>query len=431
VISPDAHPRLREFAQAVRYSPTEVLTLDSERVVTSHNRSSSHTYGYKLPSIVGHKADDVLPDDETRESRLEFINRVLSGEQIPPFEQRRLTADGEAVYVEMYGGPIMDDNGVIVGMFASSRDTTQERLGRAARERSERQLSQSFQAASIGVLMTDLDGRVTRVNRAMCRMLGRLEADLLGGPFELLNQPADAEAVPEAAHHDTAPTPGLDIRTSRYEHPDGYEIWVELFVSLVTDADGAPSHYVIQGQDITQRHEHEQRLKYMVDHDPLTGLLNRRGFDHGLRERLRNADPAASKGALLLIDIDGFKRFNHARGHRAADQAVKEIAAALTADRRNFSLVGRLGSNSFLIFLEGVERTHAELIALELSPQITAAGERVFRDPESPVTASIGIAFPQSNGRDAADDLLDHAASALYAAKEWGGNRYAIYSQED
>jgi diguanylate cyclase (GGDEF)-like protein/PAS domain S-box-containing protein len=423
VVSSDAHPRLREFAQAVRYSPTEVLTLDADRVVTSHNRSSSHTYGYKLPCIVGHKAEDVLADDETRESRLEFINRVLSGQQVPPFEQRRLTADGESVYVEMYGGPIMDDNGVIVGMFASSRDTTQERLGRAARERTERQLSQSFQAASIGVLMTDLDGRVTRVNRAMCRLLGRLEADLIDRPFELLTEPADAQAIPRAARDDTAGAAGLDIRIRRYEHPDGYEIWVELFVSLVTDADGAPSHYVIQGQDITQRHEHEQRLQYMVDHDPLTGLLNRRGFDHGLRERLRNADPVAPKGALLLIDIDGFKRFNHARGHRAADQAVKEIAAALTAAGRNFSLVGRLGSNSFLVFLEAVERTHAELIALELSPEITAAGERVFRDPDSPVTASIGIAFPQSNGRDAADELLDHAASALYAAKEWGGNR--------
>jgi diguanylate cyclase (GGDEF)-like protein len=222
----------------------------------------------------------------------------------------------------------------------------------------------------------------------------------------------------------------LDIRTTRYEHPDGYELWVELFVSLVTDADGAPSHYVIQGQDVTERHEREQRLQYMVDHDPLTGLLNRRGFDHGLRERLRAADPQGPRGALLLVDIDGFKRVNQAHGHRAADQAVKEIAAALTSSRHNFSLVGRLGSDSFLIFLDGIERTHAELIALELSSEITAAGRRVFSDPGAAVTASIGIAFPESDGRDAAEELLEHAAGALYAAKAWGGNRYAVYSEE-
>jgi diguanylate cyclase (GGDEF)-like protein/PAS domain S-box-containing protein len=431
VISPDAHPRLREFAQAVRYSPTEVLTIDADRIVTSHNRSSSYTYGYKMPTIVGHTAEEVLPDDETRESRLEFIDRVLSGEQVPPFEQRRLTADGQPVYVEIYGAPIMDDTGAIVGMFASARDTTEERVGLAAREQTARQLSQSFQAVPIGVLMTDLEGRATRVNRAMCRLLGRVEEDLLGAPFGLLSDPAGPPVDSDPAQFGVADPAEFDIRTRRYEHPDGYEVWVELFVSLVTDADGAPTHYVIQGQDITQRHEREQRLQYMVDHDPLTGLLNRRGFDQSLRERLRRADPVAPKGALLLIDIDGFKRFDHARGHRAADQAVKEIAATLTSSRHEFSLVGRLGGDSFLVFLEGVARTHAELIALELSPQITAAAGRVFSDPQAPVTASIGIAFPGRNDRDAAGDLLEHAVSAMYAAKGWGGDRYAVYSAEE
>jgi diguanylate cyclase (GGDEF)-like protein len=114
-----------------------------------------------------------------------------------------------------------------------------------------------------------------------------------------------------------------------------------------------------------------------------------------------------------------------------ADQAVKEIAAALSLSGREVTLVGRLGSDSFLVFLEGVEPTHAELIALELTSEITAAGQRVFRDPESPVTASIGIAFPDKQGRDAADDLMEHAVSAMYAAKGWGGNRYAIYSPAD
>jgi diguanylate cyclase (GGDEF)-like protein/PAS domain S-box-containing protein len=431
VISPDAHPRVREFAQAVRYSPTEVTTLDADRVFTSHNRSSSYTNGYRVPIIVGHTAEEVLPDDETRAGRLEFITRVLSGEQVAPFEQRRLTADGQPVYVEVYGGPIVDDDGNIVGMFASARDMTEERNGRAARERAARQLSQSFQAAAIGVLMTDLEGRVTRVNRAMCRLLGRLEEDLLGGPFELLADLAGSPADKALKRPDGSDEIALDIRTKPYEHPDGYEIWVELFISLVTDADGAPSHYVVQGQDITQRREREQRLEYMVDHDPLTGLLNRRGFDNGLRELLRKADPVAPKGALLSIDIDGFKRFNHARGHRAADQAVKEIATALTSSMSEAALVGRLGTDSFLVFLAGVERTHAELIALELSPEITAAGERVFRDPEAPVTASIGIAFPDKHSRDAADDLMEQAVSAMYAAKAWGGNRYAVYSGEE
>jgi diguanylate cyclase (GGDEF)-like protein/PAS domain S-box-containing protein len=408
-----------------------VVTLDADRVVTSHNRSSSHIYGYRVAPIVGHTVEEVLPNDDTRASRLEFVSRVLSGEQVPPFEQRRLTADGRPVYVELYGGPIVDDDGKIVGMFASERDMTEERNGRAARERAARQLSQSFQAAAIGVLITDLEGRVTRVNRAMCRLLGRPEEDLLGTPFELLEDPLGPKVDEARARSHAADDVGLDVWTTAYAHPDGYETWIELVISLVVDADGAPSHYVIQGQDITQRHEHEQRLEYMVDHDPLTGLRNQRGFDHGLRELLRRADPIAPKGALLLIDIDGFKRFDHARGHRAADQAVKEIAMALTSSRPETTLVGRLGTDSFLVFLEGVERTHAELIALELSPEITAAGERVFRDPRAPVTASIGIAFPDKHDRDAADDLMEHAVSAMYAAKAWGGNRYAIYSGEE
>lgn len=81
--------------------------------------------------------------------------------------------------------------------------------------------------------------------------------------------------------------------------------------------------------------------------------------------------------------------------------------------------------------LDGVERTQTELIALELAQEIAAAGERIFREPEPPVTASVGIAFPDKHGRDVADELMEHAVSAMYAAKAWGGNRYAIYSAED
>jgi diguanylate cyclase (GGDEF)-like protein/PAS domain S-box-containing protein len=428
LISPDAHPRLREFAEAVKHSPSEVFTVNAQRVVTSHNRSSSRAYGYTVANIVGHTAEAVLPNDETRAARLDFVNRVLSGERVPAFEQRRLSADGRVAYVEIYGGPVMDDAGAIVGMFASARDVTGERAERAAREQIERELRQSFEAALMGVLFVDLEGRVTRVNRALCTMLGRPQEELVAITFYELIDPEDRDAARESWRLMTSDQIGFDIRTMRYRHPDGYSIWVELSVSLVTDADGNPLHYVVQVQDITERQEYEERLRYMVDHDPLTGLLNRRGFDHGLRDYLRERDPLNPIGALLVIDLDNFKQHNDTHGHQAGDQMLKKIAAALTAVLPDEHLVGRLGGDEFGVLLAGVDEAESERAAGTLSLEIAAAVERAGVDPFRPVTASIGLAFPNLRDPNPADDLMERADNAMYVAKARGRNRNSVYT---
>src|SRR5678815_3093749 len=106
--------------------------------------------------------------------------------------------------------------------------------------------------------------------------------------------------------------------------------------------------------EIAQRAELEQRLEYLVDHDPLTGLYNRHRFEEALTEEVSRASRYQSGGAVLLIDLDHFKDVNDTLGHQAGDQLLKTIAAVLKGCVRHTDIVARLGGDEFGILLRHV-----------------------------------------------------------------------------
>ncbi len=115
----------------------------------------------------------------------------------------------------------------------------------------------------------------------------------------------------------------------RYLHASGSAVWVAVNSTLVRNADGKPLHFLSQMQDITERRRHEAELRHMADHDPLTGLLNRRSFERELERHVAYVERYGPKGAAIVLDLDHFKTINDTLGHSAGDELIVRVAHAL------------------------------------------------------------------------------------------------------
>jgi len=178
-------------------------------------------------------------------------------------------------------------------------------------------------------------------------------------------------------------------------------------------------------------------LRRLTSTDALTGIANRRAFDQELEREWRRAMRNQAPLALLMIDVDCFKRYNDTRGHPAGDACLRAVAQALAgATRRAGDLVARYGGEEFVVLLPQTTMADAERLAQRMCDAVAALGLPHGASLAGPhVTVSIGVggvvaawSGPEADGRgDAAPaaQLVQSADHALYQAKEAGRNRYA------
>jgi diguanylate cyclase (GGDEF)-like protein len=171
---------------------------------------------------------------------------------------------------------------------------------------------------------------------------------------------------------------------------------------------------------IWSRSERMQELARQASQDPLTGLKNRRRFEEDLRAELARSGRFGVDGALLMLDLDHFKRVNDTLGHPAGDRVLADIAAAMRARARETDVLARIGGDEFAIVLPRCDLAEAEAVAEEIA---TAIHENVEAEPDAPpITASIGIAPFGPGGDLNPESIFARADAAMYAAKGSGRN---------
>lgn len=215
----------------------------------------------------------------------------------------------------------------------------------------------------------------------------------------------------------------------RYIRKDGIVIWANRTVSLVKDHSGEPLYFLRVIEDITERKRLESELREMATTDSLTGLPNRRVFMSRLEEehaRLRRF--GSHQVAVLMLDLDYFKRINDTHGHAAGDEVLKQVALLIRDETRRVDLCGRIGGEEFAILLAGAPAGAAREFAERLRRKIAAAAI-VYEGRAIAVTASIGIAAMRA-GDEAADTALLRADGALYHAKDVGRNQVKVVADE-
>ena len=281
--------------------------------------------------------------------------------------------------------------------------------------------------AAEGIMVTDSDNRIIRVNPAFSVVTGFRPAEVLG---------KNPRALSSGRHDDAFYTNmwtainqqgrwSGDIWNRR---KDGSAILCAMAISAISEHESGVGRYVATFTDITKRKEAEDLLRHRASSDPLTDLPNRALFFDRLQQALSQGRRYSHNFALLYVDLDHFKAVNDEMGHAAGDQLLIETACRLLDAVRESDTVARLGGDEFAIILARVQGKReveeiAQRIVCDLSKPFTLdAGV-------AKVSGSIGIAlFPQA-GEDA-DRLTHNADRALYEAKGAGRNTYRFHTPE-
>jgi diguanylate cyclase (GGDEF)-like protein/PAS domain S-box-containing protein len=303
---------------------------------------------------------------------------------------------------------------------------TQARL-RAAED--ELRIAEALYQTLQPVMVTDARARILRVNQAFVEMMGYAEAEVRGQTPRLFRSNHHDEAFYQAMLASIAQTGQWQGEIwDRRKNGEVFPKWMR--IATVRDATGAVTRMVASYLDISAQKRAEERIQQLAFHDVLTGLANR----SLLRERLQRAMAEAARrdryGALLLLDLDHFKRLNDSLGHPVGDALLRQAGARLARCVGEADTVARLGGDEFAVALVELGRSPeqaaagAEAVAARLLEAL-ARGYRLG-DASYQGSASLGVALFKDERHDA-DALFKQAELAMYQAKADGRGRLHFF----
>ena len=411
-------------------SPMAIYMRDLDQRWVVANAETCGIMGKTAAELVGHPMSEAF-SPEVYSELVANDRAVIASEQPQSFDE--LVADartGKERHVWSLKFPVRDAEGRIIGLGGVSLDVTDRE--RAARElMAARALSDAmFASAPVGMLVSrdheDGTTEIVQCNAAFARMLGHEPSDLLGRVGPVIVHPDDLPVRAQLLENVRAGVPAS--AELRFLHRHGQEICALTALSLVHGPDGERL-IVVQTIDISERKDLELRLQYLADRDALTGLFSRRRFLEELDREVVRSRRYERIGALLLLDLDGFKHVNDSFGHATGDDLLIRIADALRSGLRESDVLARIGGDEFAVILPDTNADGARAVAAKLIAAVRSRGGIAVGTRRADVTASIGITLVSGTALLNAAELLSQADVAMYWAKDSGKAGFAVYAR--
>lgn len=289
-------------------------------------------------------------------------------------------------------------------------------------------LDSVLNAAPQGMFVTNITGDITYMNPALLEMLGVSSRAPMKTWLTQIHIDDITGAKDMWLH--SLRTGSDFVRQLRFLRSDKELLWLDIHARVVTlSQDGHTLGLVGVVKDITERREQEAIQRWEAEHDPLTGLLNRRGFERRLEEAFADFQKTSTPSALLLFDLDHFKPINDEGGHALGDEMLRRIAQVVAWEVRRSDHVARQGGDEFGVLLPSCTLAQARRIAESLRQSVSEVSV-THQDKEYMVTLSIGVTTFDEIDTSVAD-VLARADAGSYTAKGLGRDGVVVNMPND
>jgi diguanylate cyclase (GGDEF)-like protein/PAS domain S-box-containing protein len=401
------------FKGLVRASTTSIIITDALRYdnpIAWVNPAFEAVTGYTLAEVVGRNCR-FLQNGDRGQAEIAGLREAIAAGRGHACTLRNYRKDGTLFWSRMHVFPVRDKAGTLINFAAFLEDVSEAMQAQAEVAYAREHFSTLLESISDGCFSLDRDWRFTYVNQKGAAYIQRTPESLagkaiwdefpeaVGGPFyETYVRAVERQ---EAASCESYYAPlGLWLEARAYPSKDGLTVFFA---------------------DISKRKEAESRLVHLATHDSLTNLHNRFSC-------LRALDAALAQDSMigvLFIDLDHFKEVNDAHGHRAGDLALQEIGRRLAGFGDADTTVARISGDEFVIVMCNARLDKAKALAAAVLNHL--AEPIAVEHLKVTIGASIGVALGEA-GSYTADELLNNADAAMYAAKDNGRHTFSVFS---
>jgi diguanylate cyclase (GGDEF)-like protein/PAS domain S-box-containing protein len=278
--------------------------------------------------------------------------------------------------------------------------------------------AKSIENISDAVAIYNRSFAAVEVNKAYCEITGISKVKAIGKAFDFAQYPASyTDSVKKQIINN-----GRWHGEIENQRANGQIYLTDVNIDVIRDEDGQITHFVSVFSDITERKENEEELRKLANSDTLTGLPNRSYFQAKQSHLVNYKTPHA----LLVFDLDNFKKINDSLGHEVGDSLLCKVADRIVNTARSQDTICRLGGDEFSVIIENTNDIYT----------ITSIAKKILRKIAEPLKlknqevvlySSIGIVLYPEDGT-SPQELLKNADTAMYHAKNSGGNRYQFFN---
>jgi|GEM_PF-6254447 len=411
---------LRLLSLAVEQSPSSIIITDLNANIEFANKSFSKITGYSPHEIIGQNPR-ILHSGKTPEATYHDLWATLLRGEIWQGELINRCKDGSEYTELALISPMRQVDGQITHYLGVKEDITEKK-----RAETELRIAAVAFESQEGMLVSDADNIILRVNKAFTQITGYSADDVIGrSPALLATNKKDKarcfnllETVVKTGHWQG------EIMNRR---KNGSEYPAYMAITTVQDDNARPTHYIITFTDITERKLAEEKINQLAYYDSLTNLPNRRKLLDHLDYSLSVSQRKHTRFAVLMMDLDHFKAVNDCLGHLAGDELLQQVAVRVSAKLRHTDMIARLGGDEFVILLDDIQHeNNTAQIATSIINDLSQPFQ-LLKNKTVHIGASIGISLYPQHG-DTSSLLINHADTALYQAKAKGRGRYAVFS---
>lgn len=405
-----------EFEAILDHMPGLVFYKDRNNAFIRVNKYVADAYGLTKAELEGKNLNEIYSAEQADAYYQDDLAVMDSGLPRLDIVEKWETKDGLR-WVNTSKIPFHDEAGEIIGIIGMSFDITE----RIEAEKKVKVLQKAVEQSPNAIVITEPDGSICYVNKAFMAVTGYSWDEVIGQNPRVLKY--NQEAQIDYGELWSTIRSGQDWQgVFQNRKKNGQLYWERAVIAPIFDEVGKLYKFIGIKQDITIEHQNRLEMEKLYSVDMLTRVYNRRSFFEQVELNFSRFQAEEIESAVLMLDIDFFKRINDTYGHAVGDQALRRFAEICKKNVRKTDLIGRIGGEEFAIYLEHSGFDEALQMAQRLRESVAASELLLDNGGVIRFTVSIGLALPRAADQ-SFDEVLKRADAAMYSAKKNGRNR--------